>query len=269
MRELTTRSISGIVYAAAIIGAVSFHPYGLLALLAIFLTAGLVELRHLIKATDVNSLFSTLNVLGIFLLWAHLRFSQDYQNHLMAFFVIILIALLSQWLFTKQESINTSGLQKVLFATIYILLPLSVTINIAFIHGYWQPHILLAIFFFLWANDTFAYLTGRAIGKHKLIPRLSPKKTIEGLIGGIVGSLIVAHFIAYIWHDLSLWNWIILSVLVALAGNVGDLFESALKRAAGVKDSGNLIPGHGGILDRVDSFLFSAPVAYFYLHFFG
>ena len=269
MGEFATRSLSGVIYAAAIIAAVYFHPYGLLALLAIVLTAGLVEIKHLTKATDVNPLFTTLNVLGIFLLWAHMRFSQDYQNHLVAFFVITLIAIMAQWLFTKQERINTSGLQKILLATLYILLPLSLTINVAFIHGHWQPHILLAIFFFLWANDTFAYLTGMAIGKHKLIPRLSPKKTVEGLIGGIIGSLVVAHLIAYFWQDLSLWNWIILSVLVAVAGTIGDLFESALKRAAEVKDSGNLIPGHGGILDRLDSFLFSIPVAYFYLHFFA
>ena len=269
MRELRTRALSGIVYAAVIIGAVSFHPYALLALLVVILTAGLVEIKHLTNAQAATKLFTTLTIVGVLMLWVHLSFLRDYQNHLLAFYIFVLVTVLVQWVFTKQDPIDTVSLQNVLLGAVYILIPLALTVNIAFLHGHWQPHIVLAIFFFLWANDTFAYLTGRAIGRHKLLPRLSPKKTIEGLIGGIVGTLVVAHLVAYFWDDLAVEHWVVLSVIISIFGTIGDLFESALKRAAGVKDSGNLIPGHGGILDRLDSFLFSVPLAYFYLHFFA
>ena len=270
MRELATRTVSGLLYAAIIIAGVYFHPYGLLALLAVILTAGLVEFKHLVKASDSSSIFSTINVLGVFLLWAHLRFTQDFQNHLVAFLVMLITAIIVQWLFAgTKKKLDVLPLYKAFLGIIYIFLPLALAISIVFNKGYWQPYFLIAIFLFLWANDTFAYLTGMAIGKHKLIPHISPKKTIEGLMGGIIGTLLTAYVISHFWTDLDLLHLLVLGALVAASGTIGDLFESALKRAADVKDAGNLIPGHGGILDRLDSFLISVPVAYFYLHFFA
>ena len=269
MREFITRSLSGIVYAGVIIGATAFHPYALLALLAVILTAGIVELKHLTVGERAKTLFLTLNLLGILLLWVHLQFLQDYQNHLVAFLVIVIMSVLIHWVFIKRTTINTEELVYVILGIVYILLPLALAFNIAFIKGHWQPQTLLAIFFFLWANDSFAYITGKWLGKHKLFPQLSPKKTIEGFVGGLIGALVIAHVIAYFWSNLTVTEWVILSVLTAVFGTIGDLFESALKRAADVKDSGNLIPGHGGILDRLDSFLFAIPIAYFYLYFFA
>ena len=128
------------------------------------------------------------------------------------------------------------------------------------------PWLIILVFCLLWANDIFAYLTGKLLGKHKLFPRISPGKTIEGSFGGLVFTIIaVVVFVHYV-------EWLSISAAVGMAaiavvfGTLGDLCESMLKRQAGVKDSGQLIPGHGGILDRFDSVLFSVPFIFVYLY---
>lgn len=125
-----------------------------------------------------------------------------------------------------------------------------------------------SIFFLLsviWASDTAAFYTGRWIGKRKLAPRISPGKTVEGVIGGLLGSVVVAILFQRYWmKDLSLTAIVLLAAILNGAGVLGDLVESAMKRGAGVKDSSTLIPGHGGILDRIDSLLFAIPVMYYY-----
>jgi phosphatidate cytidylyltransferase len=121
--------------------------------------------------------------------------------------------------------------------------------------------LMFLLFLVIWADDTFAYLAGRTIGRKRLFPSISPMKTLEGSVAGIVGSLLVAWaFARLFWQTASLKKVILLAALVALFGQMGDLAESALKRSANLKDSGSLLPGHGGFLDRVDSLLFGAPV---------
>ncbi len=116
-----------------------------------------------------------------------------------------------------------------------------------------------------WACDTTAYFVGKAFGRRRLAPELSPKKTLEGAIGGIMGSVLAGYLFALIYPFLPLSKMLLLGLLVGAAAEVGDLLESAFKRQAGVKDSSKLIPGHGGILDRIDSALFSAPLVYYYV----
>lgn len=119
----------------------------------------------------------------------------------------------------------------------------------------------------MWVNDSFAFLIGKNFGKRKLFPSVSPKKTIEGFIGGFVFSIVAAGVIYYFNRDLSLMNWLILAVITSVLGTIGDLIQSKFKRHANVKDSGTLIPGHGGFFDRLDSLLFAAPFVYLYLHY--
>lgn len=138
------------------------------------------------------------------------------------------------------------------------------------------PSLLAFLFLVVWAGDTAAMYTGRAIGKHKLAPALSPNKTWEGSIGSVLGSVAVAGILlglsSYLasWNSVKLnysdeiwWYWLVLAVVVNVAAQVGDLAESALKRSAGVKDSGTLLPGHGGVLDRIDALLLAAPVLWY------
>jgi len=120
--------------------------------------------------------------------------------------------------------------------------------------------VLLLLFLVIWAGDIFAFLVGRAVGRTLLSPRVSPKKTVEGAVAGLVGSMLVAGVYAHwFWQTANLKAVILLGGLVAVSGQVGDLVESALKRGANLKDSGRLLPGHGGLLDRIDSLLFGAP----------
>lgn len=121
------------------------------------------------------------------------------------------------------------------------------------------PHRFVGFMLLLWTNDTGAYLVGRAIGRIPLMPAVSPKKTVEGLLGGIALTVLVAALLARYWSELTLLQWIACAVVVAVLSTLGDLLESAFKRAAGVKDAGHILPGHGGILDRFDGFLLAAP----------
>ena len=124
---------------------------------------------------------------------------------------------------------------------------------------------LLGSFILVWVNDSFAYLIGSQIGKQKLFPRVSPKKTVEGFLGGLFFACISSYFIATFTDTLDFTNWLILSIIVSVFGTLGDLIESKYKRQANVKDSGVIMPGHGGLLDRLDSIIFAAPFIYLFL----
>jgi phosphatidate cytidylyltransferase len=121
--------------------------------------------------------------------------------------------------------------------------------------------VLLAV----WANDTFAYFAGRTLGRHKMAPRVSPGKTWEGFAAGSVASVAVCFFAMYAADFLQIWQSLVLGVLLAVVGPLGDLFESALKRDMQVKDTGRVLGGHGGMLDRIDALLFAAPAVWFLL----
>lgn len=127
--------------------------------------------------------------------------------------------------------------------------------------------LLWVAFLGTWASDTFAFFTGMAFGKHKLCPEISPKKTVEGLIGGVSGTVAVALLLG-LFFQISLLHMVFLGILIAGAATVGDLVESAMKRLTGIKDSGTILPGHGGVWDRFDSMLFTVPIVYYYAQFF-
>ena len=150
---------------------------------------------------------------------------------------------------------------------VYVALPMTIMIFIpALLKGgaVWSPWYFLWYLFLVWGNDVFAYLTGVCFGKHKMCPRLSPKKSWEGFAGGVAGSLVMGALAAY-FLDGNYTMWVGLALVVSLSSVVGDLAESMFKREADVKDSGNIMPGHGGMLDRFDALLISAPFALIYI----
>jgi phosphatidate cytidylyltransferase len=128
-----------------------------------------------------------------------------------------------------------------------------------------EPMIIFGVFLLVWSNDTFAYLIGKSIGKHKLFKRVSPNKTIEGFLGGLIGSIIVSFIIFKYTLIFNFGIWMALAILVSVFGTLGDLIQSKFKRNADVKDSGILMPGHGGVYDRLDSIIFASPVLYTFL----
>jgi phosphatidate cytidylyltransferase len=132
-----------------------------------------------------------------------------------------------------------------------------------------SPGIIIGFFILIWANDTGAYLTGMSFGRHKLMERISPKKTWEGFIGGIIIASLIAWFLAGWLGVVDKIHWIIIALIVSVAGTYGDLIESMLKRSTGVKDSGTIMPGHGGFLDRFDSAIISFPLVYLFISLFG
>ncbi len=129
----------------------------------------------------------------------------------------------------------------------------------------YSPFIILGYFCIIWIYDTMAYLFGVSFGKHRLFERISPKKSWEGLIGGTIVTVAISYFFPYVFHILSWYNWMILTIIVIFSATMGDLVESLFKRSIDIKDSGKIIPGHGGILDRFDSVFLSAPIAFIYL----
>ncbi|MFK7810144.1 MAG: phosphatidate cytidylyltransferase [Saprospiraceae bacterium] len=158
-----------------------------------------------------------------------------------------------------------SNVAHILLGVIYIGLPFAILILVAYRTGAFDTSVILGMLLLTWANDTGAYLVGSQIGKTPLLPRISPKKTWEGSLGGVALGLFVAYLLSLFFTDLSLMQWMVLAVIVIIFGAIGDLIESMLKRSKGVKDSGTLLPGHGGFLDRFDAFYFMLPFAAAYL----
>jgi phosphatidate cytidylyltransferase len=175
-------------------------------------------------------------------------------------------------LFLFYDGINTiSNSSKYLYLIGYIILPFVFITKISFGVNDYNPKIIIGLFILVWTNDTFAYFVGKSIGRTKLFEKISPKKTIEGFIGGVIFAIIAGYLISkyYIkanpeFSNRSILIWTSIAVITGIAGTIGDLIESKFKRIAGVKDSGSIMPGHGGILDRLDSVIFVAPIIFLF-----
>lgn len=199
------------------------------------------------------------------------RFSKRYFQHGFYFdfnlseilaLSLILIAVITLFRFPKELYYDNG---KLIFTVIYTAVPFGFALGLPKFYSVENTFTLEVFFLFIliWSSDTFAYLTGRFLGKHKMAPKISPKKTWEGFAGGVILTLILSFFVEKFHPDLR-GNWMVVGFLVSVFAPLGDLVESQLKRTFGVKDSGNIIPGHGGILDRLDSFIIVAPVVYLY-----
>ena len=173
-------------------------------------------------------------------------------------------------LYSEHEN-PIANLGIIMLSQLYVVLPLSLINVLAFTqfecynnsaHFYAIP---LSIYIFIWINDTGAYLSGVTLGKHKLFPRISPKKSWEGAIGGALATTASAFAVAHFFPFMNIWQWVGMALVVVVFGTFGDLTESMIKRHLDIKDSGRILPGHGGILDRLDSMLFAIPAVVIYL----
>ena len=167
-------------------------------------------------------------------------------------------------LFSKSET-PFHNVALILLGITYLSIPFSMLNLIAFNDGLFNPNLILGMLLLTWSNDTGGYLVGSQIGKNKLLPRISPKKTWEGFGGGVVMTFLVAYGLSQYFHEINTKDWLVVAGLVSTFGTVGDLVESMLKRSFDAKDSGTLLPGHGGFLDRFDAFVFLIPFATTYI----
>ncbi len=257
MRETFIRSLSGAAYIFILSAAVFYSGLTFLMLFWIFLILCTMEFCSLVK---LNKLFACALAFAAFL-YPALSPTDNTINPLLI--TAAMISALGGLAFLFGERINfKSTSKKFLFLVAYIVLPFILLVKIPFQTGQYHPEILFGIFLLVWVNDTFAFIVGKSIGKRKLMERISPKKTIEGFLGGAVFALIAALILSYFYKHYSIYVWLIIALIMSIFGTIGDLIESKFKRIANVKDSGKIMPGHGGILDRLDSVIFGAPFVF-------
>ena len=277
MSTFTTRLISGTVYVALIVLVLVLSMvWGLWILLSVFAVAGIIEFNRL---TGVNRPYIFRIVLdcaaAVWLLYATAQYGMAISHGLGIFlpYLLYLLYVVCRSTFLPHQAMLPS-FGNSLMGQLYIAVPLALTIRLTLVVDpfssmtQYNGLLLLAIFIFIWVNDTGAYLVGSRWGKRRLAPNISPKKSVEGSIGGLLLVLLSAVILRLLlFPELSWLRILLVATVVAVFGTIGDLFESSLKRQAGVKDSGKLIPGHGGILDRIDSLLLAVPAVYLLLAF--
>ena len=258
MKELLIRTVSGAVLVAVIIACILLSAWSCWVLALFIVALGTFEMCRLMRVRNMwLFVFAELMAVGPFVL---VSFGK------MAFWPMGLLLLCPALPFLFALFSTKDDFKTVAASTFGSIAWLSVPcVLMMWTRVFFSPEMLLLVFVVLWVNDTFAYLTGRLIGKHKLFERISPGKTIEGSLGGLVftlaGVIIFSRYVGW----LSLKEAVGLGLIAVVFGTLGDLCESMLKRQAGVKDSGKLIPGQGGILDRFDSVLFAMPFVFVFL----
>jgi len=261
MQKLLVRAISGVVYASIIIGSILYAKESFYFVFYLFMLICLYEFKNLISLS-----YKWTIVVATIIFFSATNLGIVDAKYLNALFVLSFFIPIIYQLFKQNISLTTSKLGHYFLALAYIAFPFALLIQIPFINNEYHPKVIIGVFLLIWISDTFAYLVGSAIGKTKLYEKVSPNKTIEGALGGLIFAVISAYFISKYIPILSLLNWLIVASIVVIFGILGDLIESKFKREANVKDSSNFIPGHGGFLDRLDSVIFTAPFIYLYLH---
>ena len=273
MKNFIVRTITGVLFVAILVTCF-FEAKAMIALFALITGLTLWEYSGLVNQWDdiqVNRFISTVAGVYLFLAMAGYCIGMTTGSVFIPYLITVLYLIISE-LFTKAPN-PINNWAYTMFGQMYIALPLS-TINIlAFQTGQTVTYnyiLPLSVFIFLWVNDTGAYCTGSLIGRHKLFPRVSPGKSWEGSIGGAVFVLIAAAIIGWLTADtetsISIPIWMGLGLVVVVFGTLGDLVESLFKRTLGIKDSGNILPGHGGMLDRFDSSLMAIPASVIYIY---
>ncbi len=271
MTNFIKRAVTAIIFAMVFIGGVYFHKFSFLALFSILTLFCLWEFLlllekhgedHLKRPPFVKYIGTALGgivfIVGTMIAWGILPGFVTY--------IIIPVLLLFFLLELYQENPNPfTNISFNILSVIYIVIPFLLLSIISFKSGKYDSELVLGILFLIWTNDTMAYIIGSQIGKHKLHKRISPNKTWEGTIGGTLCCIVVAWIISGFFAQLTIENWLIIGLIVAIFGTYGDLIESMLKRSFDVKDSGSKLPGHGGVLDRFDGLLFAVPFIYIYL----
>ena len=288
MNETLKRGISGAIYIALLLSAILFSTESFIILFGIFLIiatyefCNLVQLNKILPVFFASLLYTTISLISFYKVETenyintiqnkNIALTIDIEQLNLTLLVLTLIVSIKCIIFLFDDTVQSiSTPSKYIYLLGYILLPFIFIIKISFGIKDYNPKIIIGLFILIWTNDTFAYLVGKSIGKHKLFERISPKKTIEGFIGGVVFAIFTGYLISKLYikaspsfSEKSILIWTSIALIVGIFGTIGDLVESKFKRIAGIKDSGKIMPGHGGILDRLDSVIFVAPIVYLF-----
>lgn len=265
-KELLKRTVFGLLFISAIILGVSYCKE---AFYGVFLLILVLAMNEFYKITKLAGA-SPLSYWGIFAGWTlfSVGFGHSFFNdsYWIFFFILEILLLLIIEIFRDSKT-TTQNISALFGGIVYIAVPLTL-IQYLFFKEY-NPYLVLSVFFIIWTNDSSAYLFGSQLGRTKLAPKISPKKTWEGAIGGLVSSLVLVYFLPQEFLPFTIIERLTLAFIIVLFSTLGDLFQSKLKRSVNIKDSGNILPGHGGILDRIDSMLFAFPAVFIYLGILG
>ena len=274
MKNLIIRALTGIIFVVVLVSAICIHPIFFIILFCIITGLTLWEFGSLVKHYENANLQRAVNVLGgVYLFIATFVYANGLTDGkiFLPYLLFIMLTMIAELYYKAPNPINNWAFT--LFAQIYCAGSFSMLNFIGAEPGTpgvmsYTPLFIMAIFIFVWLDDTGAYLVGSLIGKRKLFERISPKKSWEGFFGGLI--LVLASSQAFAWFapEISRLNWLGLATTVVLFGTWGDLIESLLKRTLGVKDSGHILPGHGGMLDRFDSVMLAVPASYIYIELF-
>jgi len=268
VNNLATRSLTAVFFVIAMVGSALLGQIVFSLLLFIVTVLSLNEFISIVSNdTNQPSLWSTLIVGGVaYIILAGNAMGLIPVEGLVAIIpFIFMIFILELW---RNKANPFTNIAVSMAAVVYIALPFGLVMyffDSSILSGPYHYGIILGFLVILWLNDTGAYFIGSLIGKHKLFERISPGKTWEGSIGGAIFALLTAWGLSFIFKQLDELQWMIMAVIIVISGTLGDLVESMLKRSLGIKDSGSVLPGHGGILDRFDAVLLSAPFVFVYL----
>lgn len=270
--NLALRTLTAIIFGIFVIGSILLGQWSFALLTLFFVAAGLLEFYNLFSSGDNKPQKITGTTGGIIVYLAILLscnglIGSQYLMFLLLLPIIVVIIELSRNSATPFQNIGLT-----ILGIIYLPVPFALLVSffpLGFDKGFEQPgFLILGFFIILWVFDSAAYFVGSAVGKHKLCERISPKKTWEGLVGGLIFGLIAAFILSMVVKQLGILEWLIMALTIMIFGTLGDLSESMLKRSLKVKDTGKLLPGHGGVLDRFDAVLLSVPILYLYIRFF-
>ena len=269
MSNFLLRTISGTLFVISIIGSLIIGQYTFLIVFGGILVLSMYEFYNLSFKARIRPQFFIGILIGLSLFIGTYLFAVGVIEPIFLLGFIPLASCIFIFELFRNQKHPFHNIAYTFLGIIYIAIPITffnfIVFNDSAIQNSYSYEILLSYFILIWANDTGAYLFGVSIGKHRLFPRVSPKKSWEGFFGGLIFATIVAWGISLFYHNINFAHWFAIGIIGAIIGVFGDLVESMFKRSLDVKDSGKFLPGHGGVLDRFDSVFLSAPIVFAYL----
>lgn len=269
MSTFLQRTISGSLFATAVVGSIILGRYSFLIVFLALTIGTLIEFYKFAYKARIRPQFLYALLLGAIIFIMNYLFAiGELGNYIFLGIIPLVISVFIIELF-RNHNRPMHNIAFTLLGLVYVAFPFSMLNYFALSYssyriGY-QIHILLGYFILIWANDSGAYAFGMSLGRNKLFPKVSPRKSWEGLVGGLFTTVLVAWIISLFFTNVSLFHWMAIGLISAVMSIFGDLVESMFKRSLDLKDSGKFLPGHGGLLDRFDGMLLSAPIVFVYL----